>query len=60
MVIKYNNFSIPRPSKLYSNLDFWFEKNHLATLGTYIAVKRQGCQIFLGYEIYKKATKYTK
>jgi hypothetical protein len=33
MAIEYSNFFIPRPSKIYQNSDFWFEKTyHLATL----------------------------
>jgi hypothetical protein len=32
MVIKISTFSNLRPSKNYPNWDFWFEKNHLATL----------------------------
>jgi hypothetical protein len=32
MVKEYLTFSIPRPFKIYPNLDFWFKINHLATL----------------------------
>jgi hypothetical protein len=32
MVINIQTFFILRPSKIYPNLDFWFQTNHLATL----------------------------
>jgi hypothetical protein len=40
MVIQIPIFSIPKPSEIYPDWDFWFDKNHLATLAMILLEKK--------------------